>query len=74
MLDQVALRILEITLATQHKVDSMDRKLDSMARRRSRGSILSGVSPKLIRWFVIAFLLAGGHMTVPELKWLLGLR
>jgi len=74
MLDQVTLRILEITLSTQHKVCAIDRKLDDMARRRSRGFNLGRVSPRVIPWLVAAFLLAGGHMTVPELKGLLGLR
>jgi len=74
MLDQVTLRILEITLSTQHKVCAIDRKLDDMARRRTRASIAPYLSAGLIRWYIALALLAAGHFTANDLRGMLGIR
>ncbi len=66
MLDQVALRILETTISTHHKVCAMERKLDDMARRRTRGWIAPLLSGRAIPWLVAAVLLAAGQMDLAK--------
>ena len=65
-------RILEIGLETRHEVRELRREVSDMARRRTRG-LTAHFSPRLIPWIVAAFLMAGGHLSVAELKGLLGL-
>lgn len=68
----IELRTLEIGLATLHEVRELRREV-TMGKRRTRGWMQRLPSPRLIPWIVAAFLLAGGHLSVGELKGMLGL-
>ncbi len=72
MQTDLQLRMWETGLATLHEVRELRREV-AMGKRRTRGWTRHIPNPRLIPWIVAAFLLAGGHLSVAELKGMLGL-
>ena len=71
----IDLRTLEIGLVTLHEVRELRREVACMRKSGPiRGWTRHIPSPRLIPWIVALGMLAAGHLSVADLKAMLGIR
>ena len=73
-MDSKFTHLTAVTSANLHETRELRREVSVMARKRTRGSIAPYLSPRVIPWVIALGLTAAGHLSVSDLKAMLGVR